>query len=183
MDNNKNPINIAQALPKKPLVLIGLMGAGKSTIGKKLAQKIGREFMDADDEIEHAAGCSIADIFAIHGEAIFRDLELRVIKRLMQTENTVVATGGGAWMQPEIRSDIQKNAISIWLRAPLNVLYNRVKERNHRPLLEAGNKREILARLIETRYPVYESADIIIDSSHGSREKIVIDILERLQSV
>lgn len=164
----------------RPLVLIGLMGAGKSTIGRRLAKEIGWEFVDSDEEIEAAAGCSISDIFASHGEPIFRDLEKRVITRLLGGEQIVLATGGGAWMQPAVRAIIQERATSVWLRAELEVLTDRVSKRNHRPLLETGDKREILDRLMQERYPTYEQADVVVDSSHGPHEKVVKRVIEAL---
>lgn len=158
---------------KRPLVLIGLMGSGKSTIGRRLAGAIGWKFVDADEEIEHAAGCSIADIFAIYGEPMFRDLEQRVMTRLLGEPPMVLATGGGAWMQPKIRELIKTGATSVWLRAELDVLVERVNKRDHRPLLKNGDKPAIMQRLIEERYPVYSEADITVDSSKGPHEQVV----------
>ena len=165
----------------KPIVLIGLMGAGKSTIGMLLAQKLGLEFSDSDKEIEEAAGCSISDIFAIYGEEIFRDLEQRVLHRLLKTPNQILATGGGAYMQPEIRADIKKHGFTIWLRADLPILLERVRRRDTRPLLSQGNKEEILAKLMEERYKVYQEADMIVDSSTGPHEQVVVEIMKRLE--
>ncbi len=166
----------------RPLVLIGLMGAGKSTIGRRLAKKLGWKFVDSDDEIVDAAGCSIADIFAIHGETIFRDLEARVLKRLMQEKDCVIATGGGAWIQPPVRALIQENATSVWLRAKLPVLVSRVQHRNHRPLLETGDKKTILQKLMDERYPVYEMADVTVDSGASSHEKVVDSVIAALDN-
>lgn len=157
----------------RPLVLVGLMGAGKSTVGRRLAKRLGWEFIDSDEEIEAAAGCSISDMFAIHGEPIFRDLEMRVINRLLHGKPVVLATGGGAWMQEKVRTVIQANATSLWLRAELDVLLERVSKRGHRPLLETGDKRAILTRLMDERYPVYAQADIVVDSGTGSHDKVV----------
>ena len=157
----------------KPLVLIGLMGAGKTTVGRRLAKKIGWRFVDSDEEIEAAAGCSISDIFAIHGEPIFRDLEKRVIGRLLKEQEVVVATGGGAWMQDPIREMIKEHATSLWLRAELPTLLDRVSRRDHRPLLENGDKQAILTKLMEERYPVYAQADIVVDSGEGAHEAVV----------
>lgn len=165
----------------KPVVLIGLMGAGKSTVGRRLAQTLSREFVDSDDAIVEAAACSISDIFAIHGEAIFRDLEKRVIYRLLDGNELVLATGGGAWMQAHIRERIKEKAISIWLRADLEVLYDRVARRNHRPLLEMGDKREILQKLIDERYPTYAEADITVDSGDGPHERVVEKVAQALR--
>ena len=164
----------------RPLVLIGLMGAGKSTIGRRLAKQIGWKFVDSDEEIEAAAGCSIADIFTIHGEPIFRDLEKRVIARLVGEAPMVLATGGGAWIQPGVREIIKSHATSVWLRADLEVLTDRVSKRNHRPLLETGDKREILDKLMQERYPIYAEADVIIDSSHGPHEAVVERVIKTL---
>jgi len=157
----------------RPLVLVGLMGAGKSTVGRRLAKKIGWRFIDSDEEIEAAAGCSISDMFAIHGEPIFRDLEKRVIGRLLKETGIVLATGGGAWMQPEIRAMIKQDATSVWLRAELDILLDRVAKRGHRPLLEQGDKKAILQKLMDERYPVYAEADVIVDSGKGSHDKVV----------
>lgn len=162
----------------RPLVLIGLMGAGKSTIGRRLARCLDLRFVDSDEEIERAAACSIADIFAIHGEAIFRDLEQRVIFRLLEENNLVLATGGGAWMQPAIRERIRGQAVSVWLRSELEILLERVERRNHRPLLETGDKRVILEKLMKERYPVYAQADITIDSGDGPHDAVVEKIIE-----
>jgi shikimate kinase len=167
---------------KRPLVLIGLMGAGKSTIGRRLAKQIGWRFVDSDEEIEAAAGCSVADIFTIHGEPIFRDLEKRVIARLLGEAPMVLATGGGAWIQPGVREIIKEHATSVWLRADLEVLTDRVSKRSHRPLLETGDKREILDKLMQERYPIYEEADVIIDSSHGPHESVVQRVITALDA-
>jgi shikimate kinase len=167
---------------ERPLVLVGLMGAGKSTIGRRLAKQIGWRFVDSDEEIEAAAGCSIADIFTIHGEAIFRDLEKRVIARLVGEEPMVLATGGGAWMQPEVRSVIKAHATSVWLRAELGVLTDRVSKRNTRPLLETGDKHDILDRLMQERYPVYALADYVVDSSDGPHERVVDRVIAALEN-
>ncbi len=168
---------------QKPIVLIGIMGAGKTTIGRRLAKQVGREFVDSDVEIEQAAACSISDIFAIHGESIFRDLEKRVIKRLLERSDTIIATGGGAWMQHPVREVIQQQALSVWLKADLDTLVERVEKRDHRPLLEQGDKRTILDELIAQRYPVYAKADITIESGDGPHEVVVEKIIDVLQTV
>ena len=166
----------------RPLVLIGLMGVGKSTVGRRLAKKIGWQFIDSDEEIEAAAGCSISDIFAIHGEPIFRDLEQRVLQRLLTTDAPMVlATGGGAWIQPAVREAIKQHATSIWLRAELDVLLERVSRRDYRPLLQMGDKREILERLMRERYPIYAEADVVVDSAVGSHERVVDAVLSALE--
>ncbi len=169
---------VAQA---RPIVLIGLMGAGKSTVGRKLAKVIGLPFVDSDQAIEEAAGCSISDIFAIHGESAFRDLEKRVIARLLTGELLVLATGGGAWMQKDVRDIIAGNAVTVWLKADIDVLLERVSKRNHRPILENGDKRAILTALMDERYPVYAQADVTIDSNRGSQEAVVKRIQQALK--
>ena len=171
----------ASGWKSRPLVLVGLMGAGKSTIGRRLAKAIGWEFIDSDEAIEAAAGCSISDIFAIHGEPIFRDLEMRVIQRLLVGEPVVLATGGGAWMQPKVREVIKQQATSMWLRAELEVLLDRVSKRGHRPLLEKGDKRAILEALMAERYPVYAEADLVVDSGKGPHDHVVDAALAALE--
>jgi shikimate kinase / 3-dehydroquinate synthase len=141
------------------------MGAGKTAIGKRLAAQLGLPFYDADQEIERAAGATIAEIFARHGEAHFRAGEKRVIQRLLANGRIVLAPGGGAFMDPETRATIRQRAISIWLRCPLPILLQRVRGRTHRPLLNAGNAAEILRRLSDERSPLYAQADIIVDGS------------------
>ncbi|WP_119167810.1 shikimate kinase [Algihabitans albus] len=162
------------------VVLVGLMGAGKSCIGRRLAQRLGRRFVDADTEIERAAGCSIPDIFAEHGEAYFRSGERRVIQRLLQTPGQVIATGGGAFMDPETRAAVAAAGLSVWLRADLDLLVKRTSRRDSRPLLRGGNPREILQRLIHERYPVYALADVTVDAAEGPPEATVERVLESL---
>ena len=173
VESEQKSSNVAAGWRARPLVLIGLMGSGKSTIGRRLANAINWRFVDADEEIESAAGCSIADMFAMYGEPIFRDLEHRVIARLLGEGPLVIATGGGAWMQPKVRELIKAQATSLWLRAELGVLVDRVSRRDHRPLLKSGDKGDIMRRLMEERYPVYAEADITIDSSHGPHDRVV----------
>ena len=148
----------------KPIVLIGLMGAGKTCIGRRLGKRFELPFTDADDEIAKAAGCSIEDIFELYGEAAFRDGERRVIDRLLGNGPQVLATGGGAFMDPRTRSRIRNVGISVWLRADLDILVRRTGRHGGRPLLKNGDPRAILARLMEERYPVYAEADIVVDS-------------------
>jgi len=165
------------AAPLKSLVLVGLMGAGKSSIGKKLAGRLGFGFIDADAEIEKAAGSTIADIFAEHGEAAFREGEKRVIARLLDQPEIVLATGGGAYMNAETRAKIRQNGISIWINAELDVLVRRCLRRSHRPLLQNGDVRGTLARLMEQRYPVYSEADFSVLSTEGPQDGVIEDIL------
>ena len=149
----------------RTVALVGLMGAGKSAIGKRLAARLGLPFVDADDEIEHVAGCTIAEFFEKYGEAEFRAGERRVIARLLDEPPHVLSTGGGAYMDPETRALMRAKAITVWLRADLDVLFDRVRKRTHRPLLRQGDPREILANLMNQRYPIYAEANIVVDST------------------
>ena len=162
------------------IVLVGLMGAGKSAIGRRLANRLGLPFVDADSEIERAAGCSITDIFEMHGEAAFRDGERRVIARLLARPPHVLATGGGAFMDSETRAAVRATGISIWLKADIDLLVSRVSRRSDRPLLAGGDPREILERLIAERHPVYAEADIIVESRDGPHEETVQTVLNAL---
>ena len=168
--------------PTKTIVLVGLMGAGKSCIGKRLAHRLGLAFVDADHEVERAAGCSIAEIFERHGEANFRDGERRVIARLLDNPVHVLATGGGAFMDPRTRALIGERAISIWLRADLDLLLRRVARRNDRPLLQVAEPRQKLAELMTQRHPVYAEADIAVDSADGPPDVTLERVVEALES-
>jgi shikimate kinase len=162
---------------KRTIVLVGLMGAGKSAIGRRLANRLGVPFVDADSEIEKAAGQTVSEIFESHGEAAFRAGERRVIARLLEQPPHVLATGGGAFMDAETRRRIREVGCSVWLRADLDLLLRRVARRSDRPLLAAGDKRAILERLIAERYPVYAEADIVVDSEEGPHETMVERVL------
>jgi shikimate kinase len=166
--------------PDRTIVLVGLMGAGKSAIGRRLAERLGIPFADADTEIETAAGRTIEEIFAAHGEAAFREGERKVIARLLEGPAHVLATGGGAFMDPETRARVRAEARSVWLKADLDVLLKRVRKRNNRPLLKQGDPREILQRLMTLRYPVYAEADIAVESVEGPHESVVDAIIEAL---
>src|SRR6478609_5467148 len=172
---------LARRLGSRSLVLVGLMGAGKSTVGRRLAQKLGLPFRDADHEIEAAAGMTIADIFAIHGEEHFRDGERRVIARLLQEGPMVLATGGGAFMNEETRAAIAANGISVWLKADLDVLMRRVRKRANRPLLHTPDPEGTMRNLIETRHPVYATANLTVDSHEVPHDRVVIDLIEALE--
>ena len=161
--------------PGESIVLVGLMGAGKTSVGRSLADKLNLSFIDADEEIVKAAGCSIPDIFEMYGEKAFRDVEKRVIFRLLEEGKQIIATGGGAFMNADIRQNIAEKGISLWLRAELDVLVERTSRRGGRPLLENGEPREILRGLIDERYPVYAEADIIVDSKAVTIEETVDD--------
>jgi shikimate kinase len=165
----------------RPIVLVGLMGAGKSCIGRRLAARLGLAFVDADREIEQAAGCSIPEIFERHGEDAFRDGERRVILRLLEGGPHVLATGGGAFMDPRTREAIRDKAVSVWLRADLDLLARRVQRRNDRPLLQVADPKAKLAQLMADRYPVYAEADITVDSQDGPPEATVERVLSALE--
>jgi shikimate kinase len=167
----------------RTVVLVGLMGAGKTSIGRRLAARLDLQFRDADHEIETAAGRTIEEIFEQFGEAEFRAGERRVIGRLLQ-ENPphILATGGGAYMDDHTRGLIRTHGISVWLRAEVDVLLARTSRRNNRPLLKQGNPREILGRLIALRYPVYAEADITVDSIEAPPEETVERVLKALET-
>lgn len=171
----------APLLPRT-VVLVGLMGAGKSAIGRRLATRLHLPFRDADTEIEAAAGCTIAEIFARDGEPVFRSVERRIITRLLKDEPVhILATGGGAFMDPDTRAAIREHGISVWLRAELDVLVARTARRTHRPILNQGDPRAILGRLMEQRYPVYAEADLTVVSDERPPDvtvELVIDALE-----
>lgn len=164
----------------KPLVLIGLMGVGKTTVGRRLAKKLDLPFVDADEEIEEAAGLSIAEIFERFGEDYFRDGERRVIARLMDDQPQVIATGGGAYMQEETRHLIAEKATAIWLDADIEILVERVSRRNTRPLLNQGDPEQILRELAAKRNPVYAEADVHVTGNDSPHDHTVAKIIEAL---
>ena len=157
---------LASLLEGHSIVLVGLMGAGKTCIGKRLARKLDVGFTDADTEIEAAANCTIDEIFTRFGEQAFRDGEQRVIARLLARPGRVIATGGGAFADARTRANIKCRGISVWLKADLDVLLQRVSRRNDRPLLKEGNKRDTLKRLMDERYPSYAEADLTIGTAN-----------------
>jgi shikimate kinase len=162
----------------RTLVLVGMMGAGKTAVGRRLSERLGLPFLDADEEIEAAAGCTIDEIFAEHGEKAFREGEKRVIQRLLSQPVCILATGGGAFMDDRTRAIIRENAISVWLRADLNTLWHRVRRRTHRPLLKTKNPRQTLEDLITARYPVYAMADITVESDQGPLDATADRVIE-----
>jgi shikimate kinase len=174
--------DLIAALGRRSIVLVGMMGAGKSSVGRKLALKLALPFVDADTEIEAAAGMTIAEIFAIRGEAEFRAGETRVIARLLDTGPQVLATGGGAFMNPETRAAIRAHGVSVWLRAEFDVLMKRIRRRSDRPLLKTPDPAATLRALIEQRYPVYAEADVTVDSIDVPHEVIVDEIVAALQA-
>src|SRR4051812_43442677 len=174
---------IMAALGRRSVVLVGMMGAGKSTIGRRLAVRLRLPFQDADAEIELAhAGMTIPEIFAAHGEPYFRDGEARVIARLLDNGPGVLATGGGAFMREEPRNRIRDKAVSVWLKADADIIMKRVKRRADRPLLQTADPAATIGRLIEERHPVYQLADIAIASRDVLHEKIVEECMASLHA-
>jgi shikimate kinase len=174
---------IMAALGTRSIVLVGMMGAGKSTVGRRLSARLRLPFLDADSEIEAAAGMSIPDIFEIHGEPHFRDGEARVIARLLDSGPAVLATGGGAFMREDTRNRIGEKAVSLWLKADADIIMKRVKRRADRPLLQTADPAATVGRLIEEREPVYQHADITIWSRDVPHEKIVDECIEALHAL
>jgi shikimate kinase len=171
---------VASALGSRSIVLVGMMGAGKSTIGRRLSARLALPFLDADAEIELAHRLSIPDIFEKYGEAYFRDGEVRVIARLLDNGPAVIATGGGAVMRQETRDRIREKAISVWLKADSDIIMRRVKRRSDRPLLQTADPEATVERLIREREPVYGQADVTIWSRDVPHEKIVDECMEAL---
>jgi shikimate kinase len=172
------------ALGSRSVVLVGMMGAGKSSIGRRLAQRLGISFVDADAEIEAAAGMTIAEIFATYGESYFRSGEQRVIARLLESGPQVLATGGGAFMNDETRAGIRQKGVSVWLKAEFDVLMRRVKRRAtaDRPMLQ-GDPAQRIRHLMDERYPLYAQADVMVMSREVSHEIIVNEIVAELARV
>jgi shikimate kinase len=173
--------SIGPALGRRSVVLVGMMGAGKSSVGRRLAGRLGVPFVDADIEIEKAAGMTITEIFAAHGEPYFRSGETRVIARLLDSGPQVLATGGGAFMNADTRANIRAKGVSVWLRATLEVLSRRIKRRSDRPLLTTADPVETLRRLMDERYPVYAEADLTVESRDVPHEAIVDEIIGGLR--
>jgi shikimate kinase len=166
----------------RSIVLIGMMGAGKSSVGRRLAKALNLPFVDADTEIERAAGMSITDIFAKHGEPEFRSGERRVVSRLLDESAAVIATGGGAWMDETTREKVRARGISVWLKADVDVLFRRVKKRGGRPLLKGGDPEQVLRDLLAVREPVYAEADVTVISREVPHEVMIAETLEQLHS-
>ncbi|WP_068310564.1 shikimate kinase [Polycladidibacter hongkongensis] len=172
---------IVKRLGNRSIVLVGIMGCGKSTVGRRLAQYLSVDFVDADSEIEQAANRTVSEIFAEHGEAYFRDGEKRVIARLLDEGPQVLATGGGAFINPETRERIKNQGVSVWMKAELPVLMSRVRKRPTRPLLQTDNPEETLQKLMDKRYPIYAEADLHIWSRDVSHEAVMEEILKVLE--
>ena len=166
----------------RPIILVGLMGVGKSTVGKRLAGLLGLDFVDADSEIETAAAMSIAEMFEVFGEPYFRDGERRVISRLIEDRPQVIATGGGAFINTDTRALILERGIAVWLDADIATLVERVKRRNTRPLLQNGNAGEILAELATRRNPFYAQAHVRVVSDSGPHKRTAKDIIDAVHS-
>ncbi len=177
---------MASSTPKRTLrlsrtiVLVGMMGAGKTSIGRRLGQELATPFFDSDHEIEEAAGMTVAEIFSVHGEAAFRDAERKVIQRLLAGEAFFIATGGGAFADERTRKAISEGATSIWLRASIPVLAERVSRNKRRPLLEGKDPTAVLTELAEKRNPFYREADIIIDTDGMTAEQLISHLIETL---
>ncbi len=166
---------------RQTIALVGMMGAGKSSIGHRLAARLNVPFRDADSEIERAAGCSVTDIFARYGENAFRDCERKVIDRLLGEPPHVLATGGGAFIDPETRALMKSCAVSVWIKAPVDVLLLRLQRKDDRPLLKNGDPREIVERLLAERAPIYGEADLTIESENGPHADTVERIVAALK--
>lgn len=165
-------------LAGRPLVLVGMMGAGKTTVGRRLASRLERHFVDSDEEIEKAAGMTIEDIFATRGEPEFRAGEARVIARLLKDQGLVLGTGGGAFMNADTRAAIKTAAVSVWIKADFELLFARVQRRSNRPLLKTANPRQTLKDLIDKRYPVYAEADVTVVSRDIPQDQVATEVLE-----
>lgn len=172
--------SVREKLGSSPIVLVGLMGCGKTTVGRRLAERLGIAFVDADHAIEEAAGKTVADIFADHGEAYFRDGERKVIARLLEGGAQVLATGGGAWMNAETRENVKRRGVAVWLKADLPLLMKRVRKRSNRPLLQDDDPEAVMQRLMEARYPIYAEADIAVESRDIAHTSIMGDVIKAL---
>ena len=182
MDPPEDQSNSVMPSIEQTIVLVGLMGAGKTTVGRRLARRLGLDFADSDFEIEKAAQMTVGDIFSTYGEDYFRAGERRVISRLMNGPPRVLATGGGAFINEETRALMKEKSITIWLDAALDVLIERTSRRDTRPLLQDGDPEGILKKLLEARGPIYAQADIKIQSSDGPHDAVVNSIIQTLEN-
>ncbi|HEX2379901.1 MAG TPA: shikimate kinase [Methyloceanibacter sp.] len=179
-DREQRLAEIRDALGSRSIVLIGLMGAGKTAVGRRLAAWLDLPFIDADAEIEAAAGATISEIFAEHGEGYFRQGERRVIARLLNGGPQVLATGGGAYMNADTRENIRAHGLSVWLKAELKVLLKRVHRRDNRPLLAGDDHERVMKKLMAERYPIYAEADVTVESRDVPHDVIVGAVVEAL---
>ncbi|MDB5537552.1 MAG: shikimate kinase [Devosia sp.] len=170
--------DLIDALDGRPLVLVGMMGAGKTTVGRRLAGQLGRSFLDSDDEIEKAAQMTIPEIFEQRGEPEFRAGEARVIARVLKDRDIILATGGGAFVSAETRAQVKAAAVSVWLKADFDLLFQRVSRRSNRPLLKTANPRATLQKLIDDRYPIYAEADVTVVSRDVPQDVVAADLIE-----
>jgi shikimate kinase / 3-dehydroquinate synthase len=173
---------IVATLGRRPIVLVGLMGSGKTAIGRRLAQRLGLDFVDSDTEIEQAAGLTIPEIFSRYGEPYFRDGERRVMVRLLAGGPRVIATGGGAFMSDDTRLKIRETGVSVWLKADFDVLWRRVRKRTHRPLLQNADPETMLRKLMDERHPIYAQAEVTVAAREGPHDAVVEDVFANLES-
>lgn len=171
---------LADLLGGRPIVLVGMMGAGKTTVGRRLAHRLHRRFVDSDEEIEKAAGMPVDDIFVVHGEADFRAGEVKVINRLLQDRDLVLGTGGGAFINVETRALVKRQALSVWLKADFELLFARVSRRTNRPLLKTADPRKTLRDLMHSRYPIYGEADVTVVSRDVPHEQVANDVVDAM---
>lgn len=169
---------LSHLLAGRPLVLVGMMGAGKTTVGRRVASRLKRQFLDSDEEIEKAAQMSIPEIFEQRGEPEFRAGETRVIARVLKESGVVLATGGGAFVNDETRALVKAEAVSVWLKAEVDILFERVSRRSNRPLLKTANPRQTLEKLVEERYPIYAEADVTVVSRDVPQDAVAGDVID-----
>lgn len=174
--------DLVARLKDRPIVLVGMMGAGKTTVGRRLAARLNWPFVDSDHEIEEAAGMSIPDFFATHGEDEFRAGEAKVISRLLKNTHSVLGTGGGAFINQQTRALIKGQAISVWIKAEFDLLFARVSKRATRPLLQTKNPRATLQKLMDDRYPIYTEADITVTSRDVPHDVVATDIIAAINT-
>lgn len=178
MSRDERREDLLSRIGTRPIVLIGMMGAGKTTVGRRLATRLGRQFIDSDEEVEKAAGMTIEEIFKARGEADFRAGEVKVISRLLREPGIVLGTGGGAFMNPETRAAIKALGISVWIKADFELLFQRVSRRSNRPLLKTANPRETLQKLIDERYPTYAEADVTVISREVPQDQVAAEVVD-----
>ena len=169
-------------LDGRPIVLVGMMGAGKTTVGRRLANRLGRHFIDSDEEVEKAAGMSIEEIFKLRGEPDFRAGEVKVIARLLKERDLVLGTGGGAFINAETRALVKAASASVWIKADFDLLFQRVSRRSNRPLLKTANPRETLRNLMDVRYPIYAEADVTVVTRDVPQDQVASDVIDALIS-
>jgi shikimate kinase len=173
---------LKRRLGRRSVVLVGLMGCGKTSIGRRMSQKLGLSFVDSDHEIEHASGMTVPEIWEKYGESYFRASEVRVISRLLDRGPVILATGGGAFMNEETRANLRAKATTIWLNADLDTLMKRVMKRQDRPLLKSADPRAVMQGLIDTRYPIYKSADLTVTTREIPQEHMADEAIRALKS-